>query len=1211
METVCQKCGDAGYTEYLIFCKECKLYAEHSYCSDTFPSSDEDEDATWICEECSQLVSTNPLPPRKLDTFCNMFLFRKNMTSQLTEDEGGGEQFKRKKRRLILEDSSEEETETVLSDKDGIDEDASEIAGANDYVYSRPIIDPIWRGFFETDGRRYGRLAAHLSNKVSSTVFEVANRLESRLGLQKLPRTEAWPKSFSLYPPTDDNIALYFFPESQRDDIVFNELLDEVNRFDLVLTAELDNAQLLLFSSFLLPKDYWRFCGKCYIWGVFRRRQHSSSIGRGYPKLTGNHDIGIEDTSHLHSGITVGGTDGTASVTFPTERASRKSTFVFENLSARESSSLLSSPSRSRRPLMMENKSASNAELIKSVKLTQDSNGLRVTTSNCKHGSTSCHSENIGMTANDLELFPLKAENMAVPVVQRGGNTVLPSLELGIGLCGEEQREKRADSKACCDLSVQFDSDIVKLRNENFGEMRGSRPTLDVFKTSDMVEGTSMKDQLVKMMKHLQDLGDLGMNVYLDSQKNIILGSLPKWFEPYATNFFMNNPDLSLNHPSVDLEKAELLLKKYNESVAMTQLPRKELCGSGEGKGGNRAAENWSGSTDKFSPVEENTGANKTICVLLGSEEHHKNSDGKFGFCFPAEHESKLVNLLGENHNKIPSQQPTLEGQSVDELPRTDNMLETSMNDRMVMLKKYNEHLGNLEPTLYQHLRDFEGAKQRHLENMDDHVPSRKHAGEEQPLRHTGLGLPADEDCSKVFTGGSPRVDESHGLLNRQISVDGQSVLEKFKTTKMVEGSSVKDHMVKMIKYVQDLGNLGINVAPDVQRKVIFSSLPKCFEPSATKFFMQNHNFTLAQLLVDLEAEELRFKNSYAPIPLQQRKQAWRRKHCGRIEGHKRTDVDGSYKSSCNLSHASNSAQSIQVKEESHEHCSVANPEYKAPMPRRKDFGRIEGHTRTDVDGRYKSNRTVSPASNFPLSVQLKQESHEHRTFADRMYKVPVLGCENLNKSPAKVEDSLLEMFMSAKMVEGTPVKVHMIKMMKYLRDLGKHGAYVSLHMQRRAILSSLPDCLKRYAQVFFSRNPNFTLTQLLVELEVAELNLKEEKTGHSSSIASCVKRPQTAYVSGDRRNFKSQWGGDGYKRNGGCGTYSGRVAPVSSSNNRRLRKEETERRPGTNFPGKRRKFNPRWDNRCKGNASGGVIQRGVYQEFGRNDGGCFGVWRW
>ncbi|KAG9444350.1 hypothetical protein H6P81_015690 [Aristolochia fimbriata] len=1084
METVCQKCGAAGYTEYLIFCKECKLYAEHSYCSDTFPSPDEDEDVAWICEECSQLFATNPVPPRKLHTFCNMFLYKENMISQLTEDEGGGEQFPRKKRRLILEDSSDEETDSVLSDKDCIDEDACKLAGASNYVYPRPIINPIWR---------YCRLAAHLSNKVTSRVFEVANRLESRLCLQKLPRTEAWPKSFSLSPPTEDDIALYFLPESQRDDFVFNELLDEVNRFDLVLTAELDNAQLLLFSSFLLPKDYWRFCGKCYIWGVFRGRQLSSSNGRGYPKLTGNHDIGIEDTSHLSSGITVGGTDGTASVTFPTERALRKSSIELENLTTRESSSQLSSPCRSWSPdipLMMETKTASNAQLIKSVEVTQDSNRLRVTSCNCEGGFTSCYSENISMTTNDLELFPLKAESMAVPVVQGGGNTVLPSLELGLRLCGEEQHEKLADGEARCDLSVQIDSNKMKLRNEKFDEIPSGQPTLegksvlDMFKTSEMVEGTSMKDQLVKMMKHLQDLGNLGMNVYLDSQKNIILGSLPKWFEPYATNFFMNNPDITLNQSSVDLEKAELHLKKNTESVAMTQLPGKKLCGRGEGQRGNRAAENWSGFTDKFSPEEENTEA-KRIRGLLGSEEHHKDSYGKFGFSFPAQHDLKVATLLGENHNEIPSQQPTLEGQSVEKMPWTDNMLEeTSMKDHMVMLKKYDENLGKGESALYQHLVEFEGAKQCHLENLDGHVPSPKHTGEELPLRHTGLGLPADEDCPKEFTGGSPGKLASQYNSPSVVRVEGLSVLEKFKTTKMVGGSSVKDHMVKMIKYVQDLRNLGINVARDVQRKVILSSLLQCFEPSATKFFMQNHNFTLAQLLVDLEAEELRLKKSFVPIPLLQRKWPRRRKRRRRIAGHKRTDVDESYKSSCNLSPASSFLQSVQVKQESQEHRSVANPKYKVPTPG---------------------------------------------------------GRKNLNKSRAKFENSLLEKCMPAKMVEGTPVKVHMIKMMKYLQDLGKHGTFVSLHMQRRAILSSLPDYFKRYAEVFFSRNPTFTLTQLLVELEVAELNMNEEITGHSSSIATCVKQPQTAYrdtyIPSSQRNFKPLRDG-GYKRS---------FAPVSS----------------------------------------------------------------
>ncbi|XP_068661216.1 PHD finger-containing protein 1-like [Aristolochia californica] len=229
-----------------------------------------DEDIIWLCEECSQLFSTKPLPPSQRQSYCNISSFEKNMSSEAAEDVVDGEQFVRKKRRwLILEDSSDEKMESVPSDNDCKDEGATKISGDSIYVYSSPIFNPVW-GYFDINGRCYGRVAAHLSNKASSKVFEGANMLDSRLHLQKLPRSEAWPTSFSLSPPTDDNIALYFFPESQRDDVVIDELLDEVNHLDLVLTAELDRAELLLSSSLLLPKNYWRFRGKCYIWGVFR-----------------------------------------------------------------------------------------------------------------------------------------------------------------------------------------------------------------------------------------------------------------------------------------------------------------------------------------------------------------------------------------------------------------------------------------------------------------------------------------------------------------------------------------------------------------------------------------------------------------------------------------------------------------------------------------------------------------------------------------------------------------------------------------------------------------------------------------------------------------------------------------------------------------------------------------------------------------------------
>lgn len=59
-------------------------------------------------------------------------------------------------------------------------------------------------------------LAAHLSSKACLKVCQQASLLPALLCPTMLPKFDAWPKSFQISQPSDDNIALYFFPENER-----------------------------------------------------------------------------------------------------------------------------------------------------------------------------------------------------------------------------------------------------------------------------------------------------------------------------------------------------------------------------------------------------------------------------------------------------------------------------------------------------------------------------------------------------------------------------------------------------------------------------------------------------------------------------------------------------------------------------------------------------------------------------------------------------------------------------------------------------------------------------------------------------------------------------------------------------------------------------------------------------------------------------------
>ncbi|CDY48869.1 BnaA06g03130D [Brassica napus] len=145
---------------------------------------------------------------------------------------------------------------------------------------AQPICTPVWRGSVtvkQGNNCSIHGLVAHVSNLACPKVYEKASSLRTRLSAEMLPRLEIWPPSFLKNgPPTDDSIALYFFPShDSNSENLYYSLVDEMKKKDLGMRCLLDDAELLLFTSYQLPLPCWKFHLKEYLWGVFRRRKTS------------------------------------------------------------------------------------------------------------------------------------------------------------------------------------------------------------------------------------------------------------------------------------------------------------------------------------------------------------------------------------------------------------------------------------------------------------------------------------------------------------------------------------------------------------------------------------------------------------------------------------------------------------------------------------------------------------------------------------------------------------------------------------------------------------------------------------------------------------------------------------------------------------------------------------------------------------------------
>ncbi|KAL8059458.1 hypothetical protein ABFS82_03G087900 [Erythranthe guttata] len=146
---------------------------------------------------------------------------------------------------------------------------------ANEFsVYARPVVAGAWRGRFNIPTQSLDiNIVGHVSNKACMKVLEVVRTMPGLLCLEMIPRVDVWPTSFNSSPPTEQSVALFFFPDG-RDEDVFDSLLSYAIYTDFALKAMIGDAELLIFTSVQLPGKLHRFQGKPYFWGAFNRTEH-------------------------------------------------------------------------------------------------------------------------------------------------------------------------------------------------------------------------------------------------------------------------------------------------------------------------------------------------------------------------------------------------------------------------------------------------------------------------------------------------------------------------------------------------------------------------------------------------------------------------------------------------------------------------------------------------------------------------------------------------------------------------------------------------------------------------------------------------------------------------------------------------------------------------------------------------------------------------
>ncbi|XVF39116.1 hypothetical protein PTKIN_Ptkin01aG0009600 [Pterospermum kingtungense] len=354
MVTVCQMCGDKGFSVALIYCDKCQTYAIHRYCLYKFPKTFE-EYVVWFCADCDPNVQRQSSPSLKLpenlekdesqrklpvvvgpssneedklvEAKTPPDICTHSMGSDWVNIDEGVDSFDNKTSLAAIDenlsiinnilDTGRRELDRVCSDEaaecanaktsvvttsnqrvcsdeaaDCVNTKTSIVAASNQipkhsYVPARPIFEPTWWGCFRLyDENLTVGAIAHLSSLACLKVCETAERLPEFLRLDLLPRCDVWPKGFKISGPSEESIALYFFPNDERETKTFEGIVDKMISQDLGMRAVVKDVELLVYTSNILPQHCWKFQEKYYLWGVFRAKQtsHLTNVVRGEEK---------------------------------------------------------------------------------------------------------------------------------------------------------------------------------------------------------------------------------------------------------------------------------------------------------------------------------------------------------------------------------------------------------------------------------------------------------------------------------------------------------------------------------------------------------------------------------------------------------------------------------------------------------------------------------------------------------------------------------------------------------------------------------------------------------------------------------------------------------------------------------------------------------------------------------------------------------------
>ncbi|WCJ31679.1 Retrovirus-related Pol polyprotein from transposon TNT 1-94 [Euphorbia peplus] len=154
---------------------------------------------------------------------------------------------------------------------------------------------------------------------------------------------------------------------------------------------------------------------------------------------------------------------------------------------------------------------------------------------------------------------------------------------------------------------------------------------------------------------------------------------------------------------------------------------------------------------------------------------------------------------------------------------------------------------------------------------LDSDIPDVPAEGSEYAVEEAYLAHKRDSDMAScvMLASMSPELQKQHDnmdarsiivrlkeLFEKQKRSERYEISEKLFRSKMTEGTSVTEHVVKTMGCIKKLADLGFNMDVELSVDLVLQSLPKSYSPFVINFKMNNLEVNLAELLNMLKTFE-------------------------------------------------------------------------------------------------------------------------------------------------------------------------------------------------------------------------------------------------------------------------------------------------------------------------------------------------------------------